>query len=446
MSVSPNPSSQENCRRLWIQSYLDGTLMGDDLQGFEASLLQDAEYRQQFYAACQDAAYIAEVIQDGLVDSIPETDFPTAPRRLQKTWIKHSLGLMVAAVLLVIVTVDFLRTNIPSGTWTLTKDSVWASDAIAPKTGEALKKGNYHLQQGIVRFETAQGTVVTLAGPARFELVSTKELQLTTGTLSAQMGTHADPLTVRIGDMDVVDIGTAFGVHIRPDGSPTVAVFEGSVQVNAPDTSPLMLKQGDAANTTQGQWTPTVFDMQPFTELWPLTKGIDQMSHLVEFVPPGPQRPLGEYRHNEKLFLLPERMNVTFPGRLFLDLTSETTSIPLASRYTCPLEDRTVSSYSVFFNCREPKTWDQPKHIKGQITFSKPIIGVIYKDQNLQKSEKTLGLGEIQFLEEEGRGLGGGSDHRFPDTIVIGPDGRTLTFSLYTGPQMDQFRVIVAAD
>ena len=48
------------------------------------------------------------------------------------------------------------------------------------------------------------------------------------------------------------------------------------------------------------------FDSKPFAQLWPLTVGIDSVSNLIDFVPPGTGLKLAALASDDRLFLFPE--------------------------------------------------------------------------------------------------------------------------------------------
>ncbi|MFN0242172.1 MAG: hypothetical protein ACKVWV_04700 [Planctomycetota bacterium] len=92
----------------------------------------------------------------------------------------------------------------------------------------------------------------------------------------------------------------------------------------------------------------------------------------------------------------------------------------------------------------------------GSATFSKPIIGVIVRQDNpdhrtLSASDPILGhpgtiypgeMGDTLDNPHRGRGLEFGN----LDRIAVSPDRLTLTLTLRTGTYMDHVRVITAAD
>jgi len=439
-----NPNAHDDLMRR-IMAYHDQTLSIQEIQALEAELREDPGKRQSFIDISLDISLIHGLLQDeshlyGSTLSAPATPKHTVLIRLGAAMV--TAALIVAALFLYTYVL-----NKPVGRLTYAKATQWQTDSLIPNDNLVLP-GSYHLIQGHIRLQMNQGTVVTIGGPSQFEIQNQNSIVLTSGRISTLMAEGADPFRVHTKHLKVVDIGTAFGIQVREDGSSHVAVFEGSVQVSSKNTSPLLLKRGDSAHTTStGQLSPDVFNAQAFAELWPLTKGIDQMSDLVAFIPPGPQRPLTEYRHNKKLFLMPENMNLTVQDKIQVDLTPQTADLPVQDRHPSLLQANTLSSYIVFFNGQERETGGQHQHIQGQITFAKPILGVIYNEENLSKSDRPLGLKGITYPMTHGRGLICKSPSLFPlDSITIDPDGHTIVFDLYTTEYMDQFRVIVSCD
>ncbi|MFC1762995.1 FecR domain-containing protein [Planctomycetota bacterium] len=429
-----------------IMAYHDKTLSLPEIQALEAELKEDPQKRQQFIDLSLDISLIHGVLQD----ESHVYGNTLAPTTAKQTVFKRLSAAMIAAAVLVAALFLFTTSRAKSvGRLTYAKDVSWQTDSLIP-SAQAVLPGSYHLTQGQLRLQMNQGTIVTMDAPSQFEIKNQNNIVLASGKISTVMAEGAPPFRVLTQHLEVIDIGTAFGLHVRDDGSSQVTVFEGSVQVRAPQGNPLLLKRGDSAQSSStGQLHLDVFDAQPFSELWPLAKGIDQMSELVEFIPPGPQRPLTDYRHNQKLFLMPEQMNLKLGQKIRVDLTPETTRLPVQDRQPSLLEAKTISSYIVFFNGQVPETEGQHQNIQGQITFAQPILGVIYNEKRLTRSDTSLGLKDITYPQTQGRGLvcKPKTNYPFPlDSITIVPDGHTLHFDLYTTEYMDQFRVIVGGD
>jgi hypothetical protein len=84
--------------------------------------------------------------------------------------------------------------------------------------------------------------------------------------------------------------------------------------------------------------------------------------------------------------------------------------------------------------------------VMGQITFDRPILGLIASSRKLAESDSVLGHSE-GIYEQSRRGIEAprkdppGKPDR--DTVVLAADKRTLILSLGAGSALDQIRVIV---
>lgn len=143
-------------------------------------------------AAPQDGA-IAEIVDDRLVDWGPATDALTADRRVRAG-----------------------RVEIESGTLTL-------------------------------RFRS--GATVNAIGPATMRIESDMLVRLDSGQATAHVPHWAAGFTVETPDVEIVDLGTEFGVVARRDGKTDVVVFDGEV-----DLTPVMQRAGGVQKRlTQGE-------------------------------------------------------------------------------------------------------------------------------------------------------------------------------------------------
>jgi hypothetical protein len=183
-----------------------------------------------------------------------------------------------------------------------------------------------------------------------------------------------------------------------------------------------------------------------------LTVGINEASRLVEFLPPGPLlKPLREYQGNDRLFLFPERQTVVTDRPIEIDLSGEAPVWPdsPASPYPLPRGQR-VDSYLVFFQPEAAK--GAPNKLKGEITFQRPVLGVICSDRGLDESDVVLGDKTANYLAPgERRGLEEADKEHYRgntlphDSLRLSADRRTLYFDFYVSIEREQIRVIVAS-
>ena len=118
--------------------------------------------------------------------------------------------------------------------------------------GDRFDKGKVHLETGLARLDFCNGATVTLQGPAEFEIVSPDRTVLSSGILTASVPDSAVGFKVLTPAMDVVDLGTAFGVSVGGNGETDVCVFEGEVEVSRTDSknTPQLVREGSAVRSS----------------------------------------------------------------------------------------------------------------------------------------------------------------------------------------------------
>ncbi|MEO1999133.1 MAG: FecR domain-containing protein, partial [Planctomycetaceae bacterium] len=174
-------------------------------------------------------------------------------------------------------------------------DAAWLSDS-GPQHGE-LKAGRLELQSGIVRLDFNNGASVTLQGPAAYEITGPMETRLHHGVLTARIPESAIGFTVETSAMDVVDLGTAFGVSVDRDGVTDVSVFEGSVEVRPPGSRSDLIMEGEAVRGGEGKHMASVpFDVSTYERVWPVALGVAKTTGSMRFVRPGPPWDLTTHR------------------------------------------------------------------------------------------------------------------------------------------------------
>ena len=114
----------------------------------------------------------------------------------------------------------------------------------------------FHLASGIAEIKFANGTEVTLAGPAEFEVQAGKQIWLSNGQLVAiaelerSKGFVVETPTARIADL-----GTEFAVTVAADGKTLVHVLTGEVTLASrvlETATPLKLTKGKTAVASIG--------------------------------------------------------------------------------------------------------------------------------------------------------------------------------------------------
>jgi len=100
------------------------------------------------------------------------------------------------------------------------------------KTNGILYPGEIILESGITAIEFYSGTRVILEGPAILELTSENSAILREGRIRAQVPPQACGFSVSTSQIEVIDLGTEFGMNIEEDGHLTeVHCFSGLVNI-----------------------------------------------------------------------------------------------------------------------------------------------------------------------------------------------------------------------
>lgn len=336
-------------------------------------------------------------------------------------------------------------------TITFDQSAEW-DDGRAPSPTGTLSEGSYSLASGTVRLALAyDDTVTTLAGPAKFDLVAPGHIRLHEGRLSARVSQPDKGFTILTDALTVLDRGTVFGVDVRPDGEALVSVLEGKVDVHEPGSAANMqrIEQGGRLSARpKGQRILQPADDTPsgFEDLWPLTLGVDQISHLVEFVVPRAKHKWNDYRSDSRLYLMPERQRVPASAAMVVDILP---GVPLDRKNSrkaghALTHSGQLNSYLLFFR-PQAIFGDQQPTLSGSITFAQPVVGIISDSARLLETDDTLGHPRVTYRDKPRRGIEHWKKPAERDVVRISKDGRRVYFNLHATADPDEFRVLVAA-
>jgi hypothetical protein len=113
------------------------------------------------------------------------------------------------------------------------------------------------------------------------------------------------------------------------------------------------------------------------------------------------------------------------------------------------LPEQRLTSYLLQLNAYpEGENPNRRRSVRGQITFAKPIVGVVMANRLLKKSEEVFGIPGVEYpvarmIEARPKG----DQRQGFDTVILAADRRTLIIELQENPgNLDQFRVLVEAE
>ena len=98
---------------------------------------------------------------------------------------------------------------------------------------DQLHAGRQRIDSGVARIELASGVLMAVEGPCEFELSAADRLHLIRGKLHlySPLATRGFTVTTPRG-VQIVDLGTRFGVHVDHQETVHVQLFEGRLRVN----------------------------------------------------------------------------------------------------------------------------------------------------------------------------------------------------------------------
>lgn len=320
--------------------------------------------------------------------------------------------------------------------------------------GEWLGKGRLNLEVGLARLDFSNGATVTLQGPAEFEILSANQTSLKSGILTASIPESAIGFEVLTPAIDVVDLGTAFGVSVGADGETDVCVFEGEVEVSLSDgvDTPRLVREGNAVRSRPkaDAINSVDYSIERYEDAWPVTSGVLQATGLMKFVSPGPDFVPGRYEDSDHILAFPERSRVLLKSDLEVNVTESGQYIRVRRWGKRSIAaGQMVRSYLLQLNPIGEFTRGEVDgaRVIGQITFDRPILGLIGGTTLLTSTDEQLGhpLGDYGDTR---RGIEPTRPDDLPDSgrdnVTLSRDRRTLSLDLSASSAVDQIRVVVS--
>jgi hypothetical protein len=114
-----------------------------------------------------------------------------------------------------------------------TTDCKWSLDHHSDASRSDIYAGDMiRVARGKIRLTYDNGTVLTLHGPALYEVISSMRGRALLGKLTAKIAKGAEGFSVLTPRATVIDLGTELGIEVDDAGATDVVVFEGSVDLN----------------------------------------------------------------------------------------------------------------------------------------------------------------------------------------------------------------------
>ncbi len=442
----------------WIEKSLNNIANEEELRALEDSLLGDAQALDHYLNAVNVHASLRR-------------RFSVAKEHPSFTWRKFSFGLAIAASVAVIIGVSMLLLNTSTPT-AVSAHVVGAYDeaGAAYKVGETVEQGPVIVSRGLVRLDFSNGVRVTIEGPAQIEVKDEKRLVLHHGVVAATIPESVVGFEVDTPLVHVADLGTSFGVSVSEAGLTDVSVFDGEVEVSSiefdGEVASRLVREGQAIRASEATRAidSVAYKTSRFENAWPMNSGVLQTTGSMRFVPPGPDFHPGNYEDSEHIVVFPERRGLVLDKTIRVDLVDpgeyvkspylKKPTLPTGRRLTSYLLqldatwDRDLSSAFLLSSYPEGKNPNRKRSVRGQITFAKPIVGVVTGDLLLKESEAVFGIPDVRHptartIEPRPEG----DPRQGFDKLILAADRRTLLIELRVSPEkLDQIRVLVEAE
>jgi hypothetical protein len=222
---------------------------GVDDCGFDMRLWSELNAYEQIAEAVDDPAHTEEVQTEQ-----PMLSAPRIERKISKPAIYTSIFSAAALILLLLyVQLNPLISAPIIGVMTEAVDAKWHHSSVSAEVGQDIRAGRMELKWGLARVRFDSGADVVIEGPSQVEFLTTNSMKLHEGKVYARVGKEATGFAVFTPCGKVLDIGTEFGVHVKPTGQAEVQVYQGEVHLY-PDNATHFVRMfsGDATSFRPG--------------------------------------------------------------------------------------------------------------------------------------------------------------------------------------------------
>lgn len=230
----------------WIRA-LEGDLPDEDCEAFRRDTLDDPAALEAFAAESWIRGNLQAIADElpGHFDNHPlvgERRPPAIPGRLFPSILSAVAAAAFAALLTWWLIPEPDRTV---ATLVEAEGCRWSGSELPTTEGARLPPGKLSLIGGMATLEFDSGARVIIEAPTTLEVRSDMECRLISGSLVGDVPESAHGFTVWAPDLEIVDLGTRFGVSSNQFGKSHVMVFDGEVEVTkSGETTATSLTEG----------------------------------------------------------------------------------------------------------------------------------------------------------------------------------------------------------
>jgi hypothetical protein len=309
-----------------LSRYLDGSASAADVAALETQLAADEQFAEHFAQWCLAHRQISELLTESKLHDLMDqfsTSMPGLPKEALRdqrersakssSWTQSLAWAGLAGAILVAAAWYVTDTWIPAplkdlaakpaaadangpeivATLTQIVDGVWEPGAPALHYGQPLRLGDQvALKSGMVKITYDCGAEIVLQGPCDYWMHAPMEGYLASGRITANVPRRAFSFAILSPQVDMVDLGTSFGVEVGSRGRTELHVFEGEVLCSEPskhqagqrnEVIHVTANKAMEFGSESGHPSDITMNQEPFSQLMALRRAADiAAGHLVE--------------------------------------------------------------------------------------------------------------------------------------------------------------------
>ena len=265
-AVKADPERSAQLRaQLWMDSRLSL---------FENELRSESAFAQAIEAALE-AEDSGEDFVDKVVRFADVAEDPPFPKSVRGPWLVAALSL-AACLALGFFTLHQLSTGpdevVDPGVAIVSHVAGdLRVDGLRVESGDTVSPGIVELGEGYFSLEFFRGAQVSIAGPARLELIDAQRVVCHYGKVRAQVPPVARGFTIVTPESEVVDLGTEFAIEVAEAGRTEIHVFDGEVEAydveRSPESKTLLTAGLGLTISGSAPWQPMPAEQDRFADL-----------------------------------------------------------------------------------------------------------------------------------------------------------------------------------
>lgn len=243
-----------------IDRSLDGQLSEEEWAELQQAVIDDPELRRDY-------------VEKRWLHALLEAESASLPALLEEPqWVKPAPAFRPAAWIAAAAAVALFAGSLvlfyqsrPEplvATLVEAENCRWAGSDLPTVEGADLRPGTLALTEGMATIRFKSGATVTLEAPSILEVESAMRCRLVEGSVVADVPESAHGFTIDTAKMEVIDLGTKFGVTTTPLGDANVFVFEGEVKVKRDDQPEAKHVFAGSSLVSQAGATPQTSDQE----------------------------------------------------------------------------------------------------------------------------------------------------------------------------------------